>query len=68
MSQDLKEELDRGVNELDAFKRVLQAITDIGNTLVDAELTFRDVEERHHTLRLQGIGVSYCCISSNTHY
>lgn len=49
--------MELGVNELDAFKRVLQAISDIRNILVDAELIFRDVEERHHTLRLQGIQV-----------
>lgn len=46
------------VNELVSFKRVLQAITDIGNMLVDAELQFCEIEERHHTLALQKMEVS----------
>ncbi|XP_039277456.1 dynein heavy chain 10, axonemal [Nilaparvata lugens] len=57
MLQDIGGELQLNVSNVDTFKKVLQAVQDVNKMVTDAELHFREVDERFHVLKVHKVKI-----------
>jgi hypothetical protein len=58
MLQKLDSDVQAKIDDLEGFKFVLTAIRTITRMSVNAELTYREIQERYHTLRQHNVPVS----------
>jgi hypothetical protein len=58
MLQKLDSDVQAKIDDLEGFKFVLTAIRTITGMSVNAELTYREIQERYHTLRQHKVPVS----------
>jgi len=65
MLQKLDSDVQAKIDDLEGFKFVLTAIRTITGMSVNAELTYREMQERYHTLRQHKVPVSLFVSSSN---
>ena len=65
MLQKLDSDVQAKIDDLEGFKFVLTAIRTITGMSVNAELTYREVQERYHTLRQHKVPVSLFVSSSD---
>jgi len=65
MLQKLDSDVQAKIDDLEGFKFVLTAIKTIRGMSVNAELTYREMQERYHTLRQHKVPVSLFVSSSD---
>jgi len=63
--QKLDSDVQAKIGDLEGFKFVLTAIRTITGMSVKAELTYREIQERYHTLRQHKVPVSFFVSSSD---
>jgi len=63
--QKLDSDVQAKIDDLEGFKFVLTAIRTITGMSVNAELTYREMQERYHTLRQHKVPVSLFVSSSD---
>ena len=65
MLQKLDSDVQAKIGDLEGFKFVLTAIRTVTGMSVNAELTYREMQERYHTLRQHKVPVRFFVSSSD---